>query len=164
MDKSLQTLSESTWGGAGATGSCGLDTRSRPALYDDRVTSPPEPSPASSPAAPPRRPVRVWDIFVTGILLMVDAGIAFVGAVLGLYVAESASVCNVRNCDDVLVAVGLFLATMLPWMLLAGAVILSIVLLALRRPAFWVPIVCAALIVVCWIVGAGLATAGIPAA
>ena len=111
-----------------------------------------------------RRPVRVWDIFVTGILLMVDAGIAFVGAVLGLYVAESAGVCGVRDCDDTLIAVGLFLATMLPWMLLAAAVITSIVLLALRRIAFWVPILCAVFVVISWIVGAGLATAGIPAA
>jgi hypothetical protein len=52
------------------------------------------------------------------------------------------------------------LATVLPWILLAIAVIVSIMLLVRRRLAFWVPIVCAVLILIVWFIGGGLATWG----
>ena len=51
-----------------------------------------------------------------------------------------------------------------PWIVLAIAVMGSIVLLILRRLAFWVPLVGGVLLVVAIFVGAGLATAGVPTA
>jgi len=136
----------------------------RTAPYDERVTLP-QPPDAQNPADPappasPTRSIRWWDIILTGGLLIADVGLTLVVAVFGLYLVEAVSVCGVRDCDEVLVALGMVLATVLPWILLAIAVIVSIVLLVQRRLAFWVPIACAVLILVAWFIGGGLATWG----
>jgi hypothetical protein len=142
----------------------GLRALTRTAPYDERVTLP-QPPDAHNPAdaahpASRTGPVRWWDIILTGIFLIADVGLTVVVAVFGLYLAEAVSVCGVRDCDDVLVTIGMALATVIPWILLVTAVIVSIVLLVRRRLAFWVPIACAVLIPIVWFVGGGVATWG----
>ena len=139
--------------------------RTRGALYDERVTSSPEmPTAQHPPATPPKRPVRVWDIVVTIVFLFGLAALTLVVSIFGLYLSMAADSCGVRDCDTNLIAVGMLLAAVMPWVLLGIAVISSIVLLILRRLAFWVPLVAAVLIVAAFFVGGGLATAGVPPA
>lgn len=142
-----------------------LGTRNRPAPYDDRVTSSPQPT-AENPADTEsrKRPVRIWDIVVTALLLLGVAALTLIVSIFGLYLAMAADSCGVRDCDTDLIAVGMLFAAVMPWVLLGLAVIASIVLLVLRRLAFWVPLVAAVLIIAAFFIGGGLATAGVPPA
>jgi len=131
------------------------------------VTSTPEPPLAETPidSAPPasgKRPVRVWDIVVTVLLLLALVGLTLIVSMFGLYLSVAADACGARACDTGLIAIGMVFATVVPWMLLGIAVIASIVLLILRRLAFWVPLVCAVLMIISFFIGGGLATAGVP--
>ncbi len=95
-------------------------------------------------------------------LLLALAGLTLIVSIFGLYLSMAADACGVRDCDTDLIAVGMLFAAVIPWIVLAIAVIGSIVLLILRRIAFWVPLVGGVLVVVAFFVGAGLATAGVP--
>lgn len=111
-----------------------------------------------------RRPRRLWDITLTVLLLIALGGLTLIVSIFGLYLSMAADACGVRDCDTDLIAVGMLLAAVVPWIVLALAAVGSIVLLVLRRLAFWVPIVGAVLVVVAFFVGGGLATAGVPPA
>ena len=129
------------------------------------MTSPAQPPTAQHPLdAEPRHrhPKRVWDIVLTVVLLLALAGVTLIASIFGLYLSMAADACGVRDCDTDLIAVGMLFAAVIPWIVLAIAVIGSIVLLILGRLAFWVPIVGGVLVVVAFFVGAGLATAGVP--
>jgi hypothetical protein len=139
------------------------------ALYDDRVTSPAPPPPPQHPLDPApraagRRAIRVWDIVLTVLLLLAVAGVTLIVSIFGLYLSMAADACGVRDCDTDLIAVGMLLAAVIPWIVLAVTVVASIVLLILRRLAFWVPIAGGVLVVVAFFIGGGLATAGVPPA
>lgn len=116
------------------------------------------------PTTAPKRPLRVWDIVLTIVLLLGVAAVTLIASIFGLYLAMAADSCGVRECDTNLIAVGMLVAAVMPWVLLGLAVIGSIVLLTLRRLAFWVPLVAGVLIIVAFFVGGGLATAGVPPA
>jgi len=130
------------------------------------VTSPPQPPTTQNSADTPhpasgKRPVRGWDIALTVLLLLCVGALTLVVSIFGLYLAMAADSCGVRDCDTGLIAVGMLFAAAMPWVVLGLAVIASIVLLILRRLAFWVPLVAAVLILIAFFVGAGLATAGV---
>ena len=112
------------------------------------------------PTTPPKRPVRVWDIVLTILLLLAVAVVTLIASIFGLYLAMAADSCGVRDCDTELIAVGMLFAAVMPWVLLGLAVIGSIVLLILRRLAFWVPLVAAILIIVAFFIGGGLRDRG----
>jgi hypothetical protein len=135
------------------------------------VTSPTQPPTPQHPldTVPPasgrrQRPARIWDIVLTVVLLLAVAGLTLIVSIFGLYLAMAADVCGVRECDTDLIAVGMLFAAVIPWIVLAVTVVGSIVLLILRRLAFWVPLVGAVLVVAAFFIGAGLATAGVPPA
>ena len=52
----------------------------------------------------------------------------------------------------------------LPWVLLLAASVATILMLAFRRLAFWVPLAFAPLIIGSWFLGAVIASAGVPGA
>ena len=131
------------------------------------MTSPAQPPTPQHPldkAPTGKRPARVWDIILTVLLLLALAGLTLIVSIFGLYLSMAADACGVRTCDTDLIAVGMLLASVTPWVVLAVAVVGSIVLLILRRLTFWVPVVGAVLVVVAFFIGGGLATAGVPPA
>ena len=111
-----------------------------------------------------RQPVKVWDIVVSSILLVLLAALAALMSFFGFFLAMASDSCGARDCSSVLIGTGLITAVALPWVLLLAASVVTILLLAFRRIAFWVPIAAAPLIIGSWFLGALIASAGVPGA
>jgi len=142
--------------------------------YHAGMTTPaPEPT---APGAPPsayqgapgdavesaRRPLRVWDIVLTIVLLVADVALAAVASFMGVFLAMASDPCGARDCNFDLITAGFFVGTIGPWVALTLTLAAAIVLLVLRRIAFWVPLAGAALIVLVMVAAFGLAGAGVP--
>lgn len=117
---------------------------------------------AYPPAASAKRPVRVWDVTITIILLVLAAGLALIVSYLGFFLGMVSDPCGESDCDFGVIEAGILVAVGLPWVVMLAAVVTAVFLLVRRRIAFWVPLVAAALIVGCWILGATIASAGVP--
>ena len=111
-----------------------------------------------------REPVKVWDIVVSSILLVLLAALAALMSFFGFFLAMAGDSCAVRDCSTDLIATGLIVAVALPWVLLLASAVFTILLLAFRRIAFWVPLVTAPLIIGSWFLGAFIASVGVPSA
>jgi hypothetical protein len=111
-----------------------------------------------------RQPLKVWDIVVSSILLVGLAALAALMSFLGFFLAMASDPCGVRDCSSELIGTGLVTAVALPWVLLLAASVVTVLLLAFRRIAFWVPLATAPLIIGSWFLGAFIASAGVPAA
>ena len=117
------------------------------------------PPPATS-ELPPRREV---DTAVT-VLLLVGLGL-FTGIVslFGLMVGMVSDGCTgTTECDGDRIGAGMAIAVLGPWVISLIALVVSIVLMARRRLAFWVPLVAGVLIVGSWFAGAMVASSGVP--
>lgn len=100
------------------------------------------PDAPSAPAAPARRPRQIWDLVLTIVGLVVYLGVTAIGSFLGFFLAFASDSCGASSvCDYDRMANGMMTATYGVWAPVLIVVILSIVLLALRRLAFWVPLV-----------------------
>ena len=121
------------------------------------MTTYPVPGPART-----RRPVRVWDIVVSSILLVLLALLAAMMSFFGFFLAMASDSCGARDCSSELIGAGLITAVALPWVILLAAAIVTILLLVFRTLAFWVPLAAAPLVVASWFLGAFIAAAGVP--
>ncbi len=128
------------------------------APYDERVSYAP---PRESTATPPRtaRPVRVWDIVLTAVLLILLGIFAAVASSLGLFLAMASDGCFGDSCAEGLLTFGVWFAVISPWVTLLLAIAAAVWLLIVRRLAFWVPLAAAALTVVTFF--AALAMVGV---
>lgn len=132
----------------------------------------PAPSPYGQPPAGPygyavappagKRPVRTWDVVLTVILLVLDVALAALMSFFGLFLAMASDSCGVRDCNTDLIATGMMIGVGLPWLMLIITVIAAVVVLVMRRLAFWIPLVGAALIVASLVLGFVVAGAGVP--
>ncbi|MGN8553964.1 UNVERIFIED_CONTAM: hypothetical protein OHV15_15400 [Microbacterium sp. SLM126] len=111
-----------------------------------------------------RQPVRVWDIVVSSILLVGLAALAALMSFFGFFLAMASDPCGARECSSELIGTGLVTAVALPWVLLLAASVVTILMLAFRKVAFWVPIAAAPLIIGSWFLGAFIAAMGVPSA
>lgn len=115
------------------------------------------------PVAPPKPPVRVWDIVVTVILLVGLGFLAMTASFYGLFLGMVSDGCGSgSNCNFDIIGMGVIVAVVLPWVVLLAAVIVAIIRLVRRKLAFWIPLAAAPLIVGPWFLGAWIATAGLP--
>ncbi|MGC5172677.1 DUF6264 family protein [Microbacterium sp. DT81.1] len=119
-------------------------------------------APAGYGAPAQKRPVRTWDIVVTVILLVLLGVLAFFMSFFGFFLAMASDPCGAVGCNTDLIATGMLTAVVLPWVFLLLAVVGAIVLLVLRRLAFWVPIAASPFLVGSWFLGAAIASAGVP--
>ncbi len=111
---------------------------------------------------PGRRPLIVWDVVVTTVLLAVLAFVSFFVSVFGAFLVMASDPCGSTNCNNGLIGFGVLVAMGLPWVVLVATVVVAIVLMAKRRIAFWVALVGAPLVAGSWFLGAALASAGGP--
>lgn len=109
-----------------------------------------------------REPLKVWDIVLSSILLVLLAALAALVSFFGLFLAMASDPCGARDCNTELIGTGMITAVALPWVLLLASAVFTILLLAFRRIAFWVPLATAPLIIGSWFLGALLASAGVP--
>ncbi|GLI26262.1 hypothetical protein ARHIZOSPH14_05040 [Agromyces rhizosphaerae] len=149
----------------------GDDARTRPAADGDSGSSTPAerstpesnaPADAAAAAAPDGRtkrvrPVRVWDLLLSIVLLLLLVGVAITGALVGSLFALNAPSCVNGSCD--LFDVGLGIAIWGPIVVGVLGLAATVILLALRRRAFWVPLVGIALVAVVVFVGGAISFA-----
>ncbi|MBO0984980.1 DUF6264 family protein [Rathayibacter sp. SD072] len=141
------------WASPGATPS-GLSTPSAPGRM---------PSGPGTPwtAARLRRPVRVWDLVLTIVLLAGEFLLTALLSYFGLFLAMASDACMGGNdCDSGLIGGGVLVAAGGVWIGMLVALVVSIVLLVLRRIAFWVPIAGTVLSFAATIIGSWIAMAG----
>lgn len=106
----------------------------------------------------------MWDVVVSTILLLLLAALAALMSFLGFFLAMASDPCGALDCNTDLIGTGLVTAVALPWMLLLAGAVVTVLLPAFRRVAFWVPIATAPLIIASWFLGAFIAGAGVPSA
>lgn len=114
----------------------------------------------STPAIAPR-PRRTWDLVLTIVLLLVYLVVACLALLMAFFLAFASDGCGaIGACNYDLISTGWLIAVagvLAPVLfVLAGAIIL----LALRRLAFWVPIVGVVLTIVALVVGYNVVAAG----
>ncbi len=120
---------------------------------------------AVAPPQPTRtaRPVRVWDVALTITLVVVLLGGTVLASFMGLFLAMASDPCGTAvRCSTGLIGLGVLVATIGPWAIAVAGSVVSIVLLVLRRLAFWVPAAGLVLVVAVWFAGAAITAAGVP--
>jgi hypothetical protein len=130
------------------------------------MTQPPvygPPAPGYAPPPSPRRAVVVWDLVTTIVLLVVACAIAVVLTFSAFFLVFASDPCGASTvCDTDRMSAGFFLALLGPGAVTLLAVVVAVVLLVIRRIAFWVPIAGILLAVGVWIGGAALVVSGVP--
>ncbi|WP_125132849.1 DUF6264 family protein [Microbacterium sp. 10M-3C3] len=122
---------------------------------------PPESYRTLQPERRPARRIRVWDLVLTIVLLLVLAAFAALASYFAVFLAFASDGCGGGTCDTGLLNLGFWFAVLSPWVLLVLAFVTGIVLLVLRRLAFWVPLTAAALIVACFFIGVAIVGAAV---
>ncbi len=123
-----------------------------------------EPSYAAADAAPTKRPVIMWDLILTIVLLVVMIGVTLLASFLSFFLAFAGDSCGSGiTCDYDRMSTGMLIAMIGPLAVGMLALIASVIVLVLKRIAFWIPIVGIVLVVAVFVGGAALTASGVPA-
>lgn len=113
-------------------------------------------------SAPPKRPIVVWDLVLTIVLLVLMVGAALLASFLSFFLAFAGDSCGASSvCDTDRIATGMLVAMIGPLFVGLIALIAAVIVLVLRRIAFWIPIVGIVLIAAVFIGGAALTASGV---
>ena len=108
---------------------------------------------------------RTWDVVLTVVLLVVLVGETALVPVGGLLLTMASDPCGAAvRCDEGRIGAGVLVAVLGPVAAGTAGLVGSVVLLARRRLAFWVPITAGVLVPALWVLGAVLAVSGVPGA
>jgi hypothetical protein len=110
---------------------------------------------------PPKAPVRVWDIALTIILIVLGIALVVILGVLGVMLAFVSDGCSDQCNIDQLTA-GIYVAVILPSVLLVASIIWAIARIARRRVGFWVVMLGGVAAILGWILGAALSFTAVP--
>lgn len=114
-------------------------------------------------SAPPRRPVIVWDLVLTIVLLVVMIGLALIASFFSFFLAFAGDSCGASvECDTARMGAGMLIAMIGPLAAALLALIAAVVVLVLKRIAFWIPIVGIVLVIGVFVGGAALTVSGVP--
>ncbi|WP_448006555.1 hypothetical protein [Agromyces bauzanensis] len=114
-------------------------------------------------SAPPRRPVIVWDLVLTIVLLVLLIGTALVASFLSFFLAFAGDPCGSGiTCDYDRMGTGMLIAMIGPLVVGLLALIAGVVVLVLRRLAFWIPLAGIVLVIGVFVAGAALTISGVP--
>ena len=112
--------------------------------------------------APDRPPLSSLSVAVTWLLVLALAAAAALASFFGLFLAMAGDGCMGGNpCNDSLIELGVVIAAASPWVVLVGAALVCVFRLGARRPAWWVPLLGAVLLVPLWGLGAYVASLGV---
>jgi|SoiMethySBSTD1v2_1073268.scaffolds.fasta_scaffold1138564_2 hypothetical protein len=138
-----------------------------PPIQPEPVQPPPvqsESVPASpyQPAAAAKRPIIMWDLVTTIVLLVLMIGAALLASFLSFFLAFAGDSCGASSvCDYDRMATGMMVAMIGPLLVGLLALIAAIILLVLRRIAFWIPLLGILLIVGVFVGGFALTASGV---
>ena len=114
-------------------------------------------------SAAPKRPVIVWDLVLTIGLLLLMVGTALVAFFLSFFLAFAGDPCGSGiTCDYDRMGTGMLVAMIGPLAVGLLALVAAIVVLVLKRIAFWIPLVGTVLIIGVFVGGAALTISGVP--
>ncbi|MDF2576262.1 MAG: uncharacterized protein K0S05_3174 [Agromyces sp.] len=114
-------------------------------------------------SAAPKRPVIVWDLVLTIGLLVLMVGTALVAFFLSFFLAFAGDPCGSGiTCDYDRMGTGMLVAMIGPLAVGLLALVAAIVVLVLKRIAFWIPLVGTVLIIGVFVGGAALTISGVP--
>lgn len=114
-------------------------------------------------SAPPKRPVVMWDLVLTIVLLVLMVGTAIVASFLSFFLAFASDPCGSGiTCDYDRMGTGMLIAMIGPLAVGLLALIGGVVVLVLRRIAFWIPLVGIVLVIAVFVAGAALTISGVP--
>jgi hypothetical protein len=106
----------------------------------------------------------MWDLVLTIVLLVLMIGAALLASFLSFFLAFAGDSCGaVAECDYDRMATGMLLAMIGPLAVALIVLIAGVVVLVLRRIAFWIPLVGIILVIGVFIAGAALTASGVPA-
>ena len=126
------------------------------------MTAPPPAAPA---AVPVRRPLRTWDLVLSVVLLLLTAGLGLLLVVMAPFLVMASDPCGSGvQCNTDQMGVGFLMALIGPPVVLVVGIAAAILLLVLRRVAFWVPLVASALAIGVFVLGAAIVIGGVPGA
>nr|WP_243845273.1 DUF6264 family protein [Microbacterium halimionae] len=108
----------------------------------------------------PQRRRRRWDLWLTISLLVLLAAASVTASVLAVLLTYAFNACGSGACSRDVMNIGVWVSLTAPWIAFVIALALSIVLLIVRRLAFWVPLAAFVLVVGLWNVGAFIVWAG----
>jgi hypothetical protein len=110
-----------------------------------------------------KRPVIIWDVIVTIVLLVgliaVDAAISFAALFL---VMMSDSCGTVAPCDFTLLTAGWLVAVIGPSVVVLATIVVAIIAMVRRRLSFWMALTGAAVALGVWGVGVALVYSAVP--
>lgn len=137
-----------------------------PSAQSEPTPAPAQPYDQYATAAPAKRPIIMWDLVTTIVLLVLMVGAALLASFLSLFLAFAGDSCGASSvCDYDLMATGMMVAMIGPLLVGLLALIAAIIVLVLKRIAFWIPLVGILLIVGVFIGGFALTASGVtPAA
>lgn len=122
-------------------------------------------APGFPPPAPARRPVVVWDLVTSIILLVFAVVVAAILTFAAFFLAFASDPCGASTvCDTDRMGIGFVIALFGPGVVTLIMVVVTVVLLIVRRISFWVPIAGILLAVGVWVGGAALVISGVPGA
>ena len=129
----------------------------------DGAHGPVEPAYATTDAAPTKRPVIMWDLILTIVLLVVLVGVALLASFLSFFLAFAGDSCGSGiTCDYDRISTGMLIAWIGPRAVGMLALIAAVIVLVLKRIAFWIPIVGIVLVIGVFVGGAALTASGVP--
>ncbi|GAA1763061.1 DUF6264 family protein [Agromyces humatus] len=116
-----------------------------------------------NPAPPPlKRPVVVWDLVLTIVLLVLMVGAALVASFLSFFLAFASDSCGASSvCDYDRIATGMLVAMIGPLIVGLFALVAAVIVLVLKRIAFWIPIVGIVLIAAVFVGAVALTASGV---
>lgn len=116
-------------------------------------------------SAPAKRPVIVWDLVLTIVLLALMVGVALLASFLSFFLAFASDPCGAAvECDTDRMALGMLIALLGPLAVGLVALIAAIVVLVLKRIAFWIPVAGIVLAIAIFVGGAAITISGVPGA
>ncbi len=114
-------------------------------------------------SAPSKRPVIVWDLVLTIVLLVLMVGVALLASFFSFFLAFASDSCGAAvACDTDRMALGMLIAMIGPLAVGLVTLIAAIVVLVLKRLAFWIPVVGIVLVIAIFFGGAAITVSGAP--
>lgn len=116
-------------------------------------------------SVPTKRPVIVWDLVLTIVLLVMMVGLAIIASFFSFFLAFASDPCGSGiECDVDRMSTGMLIAFAGPLVVGLLALIAAIIVLVLKRIAFWIPLVGIVLVAGVFIGGSALTVSGVPGA
>ena len=118
-----------------------------------------DPSVVTTVVVPPRpvRTVAVWDLVLTIVFLLGNVGLAIVASFMGVMLVFMSDSCGASTtCDTNQIGLGFTVASVGVWIPVVLALIVAVLLLVLRRRAFYVALIGGALVIAIWFGGLAL--------